>query len=111
MDPAGLRVYLRTFHGGVMLSLHGELDVATVHELARKVDIVVAAAPAVCIVDLGELRFVDSKGLHALLEADHRLQGWCEGVVFQAVQPHVRRVMEIVGVADRLHLTDADPTA
>jgi anti-sigma B factor antagonist len=106
MDPAGLRVYLRTFHGGVVLSLHGELDVATVRELARKVDVVVAAAPAVCIVDLAELRFVDSKGLHAILEANRRLRGWCEGVVFQGLRPNVRKVMDLVGITPLLDVAD-----
>ena len=106
MDPAGLRAYLRTFHGGVTLALHGELDVATVHELARKVDVVVAAAPAVCVLDLSELRFIDSKGIHALLEADRRLRGWCEGVVVQGLRPNVRRVLDLVGVTPLLNVAD-----
>lgn len=107
MDPGGLRVFLRTFHGGVSVALHGELDVATVHELSKKIDVVVAAAPSICVVDLAELRFVDSKGLHALLEADRRLRGWCEGVLYQGVRPNVRRVMDIVGLSKRLNLDDA----
>ena len=106
MEPAGLRAHLRTFHGGVVLALQGELDVATVGELARKVDVVVAAAPAICVLDLSELRFVDSKGLHALVEADRRLRGWCEGVVVEGVRPNVRRVMDIVGVSGVLNLAD-----
>lgn len=104
MDPSGLRVHLRTFHGGVSLALHGELDVATVHELARKVDVVVAAAPPVCVIDLAELRFIDSKGIHALLDADRRLRGWCEGVVVQGLRPNVRRVLDLVGMTDRLNV-------
>ena len=108
MDPSGLglRVHLRTFPGGVALALDGELDVATVHELARKVDVVVAAAPAVCVIDLAELCFIDSKGMHALLDADRRLRCWCEGVVVQGLRPNVRRALDLVGVTELLNLAD-----
>lgn len=101
---ASLRVDLRTFEGGVIVALQGELDLEGVDHLRQKVDVVVSAAPPVAVLDLQGLEFVDSKGLHALVEADTRLRGWCEGVVVRGVRPNVRRAMDVVGVSRILRL-------
>jgi anti-anti-sigma factor len=103
-SAGGLRVDLRTFEGGVVVALHGELDLEGIDHLRHKVDVVVSAAPPVAVLDLEHLEFVDSKGLHALVEADARLRAWCEGVVVQGVRPNVRRAMDVVGVSHLLRL-------
>jgi anti-anti-sigma factor len=107
MDPEVLRVDLRTFEGGVVLSLQGELDGENVLQLTQKVDVLVAAAPSVVVVDLQDLRFVDAKGLRALLECDKVLRRLCEAVLVQGVRPNVRRAMDIVGVSRELRLEGA----
>lgn len=104
MTSPHLRVDVRAFEGGVVLALHGELDGESVDHLYQKVGVVVRAAPALVVVDLDGLDFVDAKGLHALVAADRSLRGWCEGVVFQGVRPNVRRAMDVVGVSEILRL-------
>lgn len=101
---AGLRVDLRAFEGGVVVALQGELDLEGVDQLRQKVDVVISAAPPLAVIDLYDLDFVDSKGLHALVEAHTRLRGWCEGVLVQGVRPNVRRAMDVVGVSRLLRL-------
>lgn len=88
----------------VVLELAGELDILTasrfgsrVHELARRED-------ADLVVDLGDLRFIDSSGLHILLNAQRvlirrgrRLQVRCvPGPVMQVIQ--LARLTETLGV-------------
>lgn len=65
------------------------------------------------LLDLSEVKFIDSTGLHLLLEASHRsaVTDWS----FFVVRPSeaVRRLIEISGTADLLTLVDptAEPVA
>ena len=49
--------------GRVELKLDGELDMATAEQLRMAVDHAIAAATAVLVLDVAELRFADSSGI------------------------------------------------
>jgi anti-anti-sigma factor len=56
----------------LILSLRGELDLATSALLERELDAAEAARPARLVVDLSGLEFIDSSGLNTLMQARKR---------------------------------------
>lgn len=86
----------------------GEIDFSTVAALKREVD-AAREQDATVLLDMSGVTFIDSSGLHFLLEASQRsaVSDWA----FFVVQPSevVRRLIEVSGTADRL--TMVDPTA
>jgi anti-sigma B factor antagonist len=91
----------------------GELDLATAPLLERAFDAVLREDDAeLIIVDLTELSFMDSSGIHLLL----RMNAACEGADRLRVingSRAVQRVLDVSGVRDRLPIIsrDADPLA
>jgi anti-anti-sigma factor len=78
----------------------GELDIATVPEVAPHVSAKDAAQAVV--LDLGAVTFIDSTGLRLLLEAHVALGDRLR----IRPSPACERLFEITGVRDRLPLTD-----
>jgi anti-sigma B factor antagonist len=50
------------------------------------------------ILDCSALRFIDSSGVHAILEVAGRMGGGA--LVFRGCAPNLRRLFEVVGVED-----------
>lgn len=50
------------------------------------------------IVDCSALRFIDSSGIHAVLEVAGRMGGGA--LVFRGCAPNLRRLFEVIGVED-----------
>ncbi len=61
-----------SLEGAVVLSLRGELDIASAPLLSRHLRTAQATGPDRMIIDLSELGFIDSRGLHELLRARQR---------------------------------------
>ena len=79
--------------GGVArLCLFGELDLATVPLLEAGLDRAGGAAQPTIVLDLGELTFIDSAGLHAVLSAKEERQL----TLVDGSRP-VRRIFELTG--------------
>ena len=91
--------------GGVhVVSLKGELDVATAEGLA---DWLVDISGSSVVVDLSCLTFIDSSGISAMVVAHNRMKGAGDELVLTRPHPIVRRALEIVGLAD--WVVDWDP--
>jgi anti-anti-sigma factor len=84
--------------GTVVLALGGELDLATLPQLERRLLESEAKRPARILIDLHGLRFIDSSGLHALLSARQRAEeaGW-ELTLIRGSRA-VQRLFELTGV-------------
>lgn len=84
--------------GAVRLSLSGELDLAVADRLRSRLR-QLARAHAAVILDLSDLQFIDSTGLHVLVtnfnEATHN--GW-QLRIEPNLTSAVRRVVELVGI-------------
>jgi anti-anti-sigma factor len=74
----------------------GEIDAATVPELEDALNELIAAGKRYVILDLGEVGFVDSKGVVAIIAARRRLADAGGELVTVSADPHIRRVIEIV---------------
>lgn len=92
--------------GVVRVTLTGELDLATVPQLADAL----ADAPdgaAVVALDLSELTFMDSSGLHEILAARARLaEADCHLVLVPGCR-QVQRIFEIAGTKHHLEFISA----
>lgn len=67
-----LEIQVEFEDGRWLLEIAGELDLSTVATLEQELGIAEAARPERIVVALGELQFIDSSGVHALLRAERR---------------------------------------
>jgi anti-sigma B factor antagonist len=96
-------VSIRGVADTVTLHVAGELDMANAGDLEHAMTTAMTTSPSDgVIVDFTDVTFCDSSGIAALdrayfMATQHR-------IAFRLinVQPPVRRVLEIVGIADRL---------
>jgi anti-sigma B factor antagonist len=89
-----------SFDGHVELRLTGELDLGTADRFRVAFDEACERAGTV-VVDMANLTFIDSTGLHELIVAQKRLRGAGGEVVLRAPSAQTRRVLDVVGF-DRL---------
>jgi anti-anti-sigma factor len=101
------RVELRSENATALLSVAGELDLASSPILERELERALADGPGLVIIDLRKLEFMDSTGLSVLIRAHNRAQetGHRLGIVNGSRQ--VRRLLSLTGVADRLRIVDS----
>lgn len=97
-----------TDHGeDVVVALRGELDMAGVGDVHQATEAIASGARVT--VDLHDLSFIDSSGIHALMELDvrARAEGWTMHVA--APQAAVRRVLALCQFDKRVPIADAAP--
>ena len=82
----------------------GELDLATVETLQRVLDGI--SSPRL-VLDLSELCFIDSTGLHLLVALHERAQREEFELLLRAPRPPVDRTMHLCGLAEALPFTSA----
>jgi anti-sigma B factor antagonist len=107
---ARLRVDVQPEPPGARVCPLGEIDLATVDGIRRKIDESVAAGCERVVLDLGRVTFMDSNGLHLALDADAdaRDGGW-QLLIIAGPRP-VRRIFEVTGLRDRLPFVDLSLT-
>lgn len=84
--------------GSVVVRLTGELDLATAPDLAKVLSAAADAGVGGLVVDLTDLRFIDSNGIHVLLAAGHRAR--VDGFPMTLRNParQVLKVLQLTGV-------------
>jgi RND superfamily putative drug exporter len=106
-EPLSIDVASRD-DGQVHVTLTGELDTATVERFAGSLAVVEAEAPAVLVIDLRGLTFMDSAGLRELFQARRRASAADRRLVLVKGSDPIDRVLEIVR-ADSIVETVEDP--
>jgi anti-sigma B factor antagonist len=96
------RVDVRNEDRAVVFAIEGELDLASSPTLEQEIDRVSDDDVDLLIVDLRELRFMDSTGLHALVKANKRAKE--SGRKFAVVQggAQIQRLLSLTGVDELL---------
>ncbi len=100
-----LSVELVREEGRPRLVVGGELDLASVPQLEAALP---APAPGeTLVVDLRELAFIDSSGIHVLmgLDTDARARGWSLVVVRAGAD--VQRILDLCHLGERVRLVDS----
>jgi anti-anti-sigma factor len=82
---------------GVRLTAAGEIDGASAPILAAQLHNAIDAGAGLIVVDLGDVTFMDSSGVHALVTAH---QSAPERLRLGTVHPAVQRVLEITALLD-----------
>lgn len=98
--------------GAVVVHLTGELDLYNAHEVREALISCAAEDPDRLVVDLGDVKFIDSTALGVLIEARSRLADR-QSFLLAAPGPETRRALEISGL-DRhfnIHATVAEALA
>jgi anti-sigma B factor antagonist len=100
------RVEVRNADAATVISVSGELDLASSPALEEELERVAQSDAQLVVVDLRNLEFMDSTGLSVLVRAHQRAEenGRRLGLVNGSQQ--VQRLLTLTGVADRLMLTD-----
>jgi anti-sigma B factor antagonist len=88
--------------GTWIVTVSGELDLATAPELEALFEALEPTPPERVLVDLAAVTFLDSSGIRALVRANRRLTGLGVPLVVDAVSDAARQVLEISGVLDAL---------
>ena len=89
--------------GGVRgVALRGELDLTGAPRIEEHVQSALLEGDGAYVIDLSGLRFMDSSGVNALLRARSLLGRERRDLVVICPAGPVRRVLELIGVADVL---------
>ena len=85
-----------------MLALVGELDVISAPDLAQCLDSVLATPHPRVVLELSDLRFVDSAGVSVLIRAKQDFESRGRTLVLRHPTEQLERVFALVGLADWL---------
>lgn len=88
----------------VVLELHGELDLLGAPALEEAIKRVEADSPAIVVLDLQDLQFVDSAGLRVILAAHERSQQQAWDFALTRGTEQVRRLFAIAGIGEHLRI-------
>ena len=94
----------------VHVMLRGELDISTASSLEDDLRRVEAGGPALLVIDLSRLDFMDSTGLRLLISADQRARAVGRRLVLVRGNEMVQRVLRLTRLDERLEIVD-DPGA
>jgi anti-anti-sigma factor len=98
-------------NGGVdtaWVHVRGELDIATTPQLERTLD---ASQARLVVLDLRELAFLDSSGMHAIIDAGIRARRVGHRLVLVRVPAHVDRMLALTGAFDQVEIGDIGAVA
>ena len=89
----------------LVLVPEGEIDLASAGALDAELRLA-EQSHAVVVLDLSELTFMDSTGLHMLIEADQRMRDRGGRLVIIPGAAQIQRLLKLTGVADRLQTSN-----
>lgn len=89
------------------LALSGELDLLSCPVLERAINEVAVSEAELIVVDLRGLEFMDSTGLHLILQAQQRAHDAGRRFALVRGGDQVQRLFELSGVTDGLTIVDS----
>ena len=96
--------------GTARLVLVGELDISSAPQLEEELGKLESRAPAVIVLDLRSLEFMDSTGLRTIVAADARAREQGRRLAIVRGPDAVHRVFSVTRLDERLDIID-DPAA
>lgn len=91
----------------VVLSLDGELDMASAPVLQRAVEDLDLGSRRMLVLDLNKLEFIDSTGLRIILSARKRCQERDQELAVTRGSQQVERLLSVTGMAEHLRTVPA----
>jgi anti-sigma B factor antagonist len=102
-----LRIGVAHEEGRVVLSLDGELDMASAPLLQRAIEEVEQTDKPMVVLDLQRLEFIDSTGLRIILSGRKRCEERGQELAVTRGSPQVERLLSVTGMAEHLHTVPA----
>jgi anti-sigma B factor antagonist len=99
-----LVIDVRRDEGTVVLALSGELDLATAPLLQDEIQGSEVETATMVVLDLQELKFIDSTGLRVLLTAHAQSRERGQQFAVTRGSPQVQRLLSITGVGEHLRI-------
>lgn len=103
------QVNVREQHEIVSMSLVGELDLATASRLESELRRVESGRPRILVIDMSDLRFIDSTGLRLIIGADARAREDGRRMALVPGPASVHKVFQLALLEKRLDFVD-DPS-
>ena len=97
--PQPFHIFETTADGRRVIAPCGELDRSTTAQLEKRL-----AGNSHTVLDLSELSFIDSTGIHLVLRTAQRARSEAWDFTVRNPQPAVLRVIRLVGLAEHLDL-------
>jgi len=104
---ADFRIDSHDRDGVTHVALAGEFDLAAIEQFESAIGKLEAEQPPAMVIDLSELRFMDSSGLRALVMADQRARNAGRRLAIVPGPPPIRHVFEITQLEGRLDLIES----
>ena len=82
------------------VAVRGEVDIDVVQDLEAAIDAAIRESVGAFIIDLSDLDFIDSSGIHVLLRARGLLSREDRALAVVCPYGPVRRALELSGVSD-----------
>ena len=96
--------------GGLVARIAGEMNAANSPPVrAQLLEAIDRSAPAVLVVDLRDVGFMDSAGVAVLVEALRKQHQAGRGLRLRGVQPRVRAMLEIARLDTLFPVEDEEP--
>ena len=94
--------------GAVRLALTGELDISSAPRVEEELERLESAGPALLVLDLRGLAFMDSTGLRLIVSADARAREQGRRLAVVRGPEAVQRIFRVTRLEERLDMVD-DP--
>lgn len=117
MSPVPFEVECEELGDGIRaFTVRGELDMNTVPELERQLEVALADSTSSIVLDLCDCEFIDSTGIALIVRAWQRLDrgagsGGQGRVVLCSHNHQVRRLLEITGVENSISMHEQRDSA
>jgi anti-anti-sigma factor len=93
-------------NGVVLIEVEGEIDAYTARELDRTLNDILAQGGGRLVLDASQMSFISSAGLRSITFAHQKAQQQGGEVRVFGLNTQVRRVFEMAGLDEYLHLSE-----
>jgi anti-anti-sigma factor len=100
--PIQLALTTRYEPNATVIGVGGELDILTVSKLTLRLDDAIRRRRGDVVIDLSDAEFIDSMGLHALLNIQRRLVRHARALIVICPPGPVRNAIELARLAEPL---------
>jgi anti-anti-sigma factor len=107
MQAEHLQVDVGSEPDRIVLSLHGELDLASAPLLQSEIERAEAGDATLMVLDLDDLEFIDSTGLRIILAAHERSQERGQMLALTRGSQQVQRLLSITRAGEHLRIIES----
>jgi anti-sigma B factor antagonist len=108
-DSVPFALAVRPTDGDSVIELTGDFDLSGVEEFRSCIEELIGSSDGPLVVDLGEVTFIDSRAISAMLEMRRLVTREHRELRIQRISPPVSRLLELAGLTE-LFVGSAGPS-